>query len=174
MHFMFNHTFDALLPFLQETTQYIKSNIPEGVGEMVLHKSKFVLTELCTNGIKHAGVPQSSFDITIGYDCVAIVRKDLGEPVYINAQPNNPSALSIDITSMVTLVEDDINRLMMQPTDSQSMRFFVEEVAGAAKKNGPTLVEHFGFIIICQSSSSFTYTRLPTGENVFSVSIPLA
>ncbi len=173
MPFIFKHSTDALLPFLQETAQHIKNNLPEGIGEIMMHKSKFVLTELCTNGIKHAGVPQSSFEITVDAGYLTILRKDNGVPFNLEPKQKEQQLLKSETRSDVTLAEDDINRLIMQRINNQTVCFFVEEVPALGKKANPTLVEHFGFIIICRSCSSFTYSRLPSGENVFSVSIPL-
>ena len=174
MQFIFEHTAGALLPFLHKAGQHIKNTLSNNVTEIVMHKCKFVLTELCTNGIKHSGEPQSIFDITISEKTITIQRTDAGAAFFPATLNQKQEASPNQSQGIITLSEDDINRLNMQPIDSKTVRFFVDEVPSTSKKNSPTLGEHFGLIIICQSSNNFTYTRLANGENQFRVSIALA
>jgi anti-sigma regulatory factor (Ser/Thr protein kinase) len=174
MEFIFHHSTDALLPFLIETGQHIENILPQkNAGQILLHKCKFILTELCTNGIKHSGQPHSIFNIHVEHSDLVIERKDYGLPFHAGKGRKDRLLLPHDVTGTVMLTEDDINRLNMQRIDEHSVRFFVEDVSEAYQPTNQTLNEHFGLIIICRSSTKFTYSRLPDGLNVFAVFISI-
>ena len=173
MQFIFKHNTHALLPFLVEAGRYIETNLATGVHDALLHKCKFVLTELCTNGIKHSGQPLSIFEITIEDKQLTIHRKDNGLPFKPGLGKNATLLLPDKITDTIILTEDAINRLVMQQIDDYCVRFYVEEATDKKEDAIKTVGEHFGLIIICRSADNFIYTRHPNGENVFSVTLSL-
>ncbi len=160
MQFSFQHNTHALLPFLLKVNQYLQDKLPPGKydKEAVLSKCKLIITELCTNSIKHSGLDESFFDITINGNRLIIKRSDKGIPFHPKIDGKKvalPLPGNIDI---VTLTEDDINRLNMQRIDDYTARFYVENTSSGPSFKQDELNEHFGLIIICLSSDNFTYT----------------
>jgi anti-sigma regulatory factor (Ser/Thr protein kinase) len=175
MQFIFKHNASELLPFLIETGQHIQDILPMAIDtNNLLHKCKYIITELCTNAIKHSGLPQTTFDIYIENSHLIIKRYGSGLPFYANAVDNNRLLIPHAVKGTVTLTEDDISKLCVQRIDEHSVRFFVEDANMPDIAERQSMGEHFGLIIICRSSDNFTYTRLPDALNIFSVSIRIA
>jgi hypothetical protein len=176
MQFIFNHDTNALLPFLLATGKYMQEQLlPAGCNaEAVLNRCKFILTELCTNGIKHAGVPASTFNFYIEDAHLIIERRDKGTQFHprINGKTMPlPMPASVDI---ITITEDDINRLNLQRIHDYSIRLYVEEIPSKNDFAQQTINEHFGLIIICSSSDSFVYSyNAEEGVNIFTASIKI-
>jgi len=176
MQFTFTHNAAGILPFILKATQYIKD---EYIGnrddkEQLLNRCKFVITELCTNGIKHAGRAESVFTITMQDDSLLIARQDDGAPLNITWKETNLQVPLPEDISTVTLMEDDINCLRMQRLHAYSVKFYTQPITPIALHKPPKLNEHFGLIIICLSTDSFVYVRdEATGTNTFTATINL-
>ena len=177
MQFIFDNDTNSLLPFLLQAKHYILNELPAGNydKEGILDRCRFIITELCTNAIKHSGEKQSEFNIYIENSHLIIERRDKGKqlhPIVNNQKTPLPLPDSMDL---VTLTEDDINRLNMKRIDGYSVRFYVEEITATNSSKQQTVNEHFGLIIICQSSDKFTYSfHAPDSINVFTADIELA
>lgn len=176
MQFIFDHDTNALLPFLVSTGKYLQDALlPPGCNtELLLNKCKFILTELCTNGIKHSGVPQSTFRFYTEGSHLIIERRDSGQqfhPRVNNEKVPLPLPPSVDI---ITLTEDDINRLNMQRVNDYSIRLYVEEIPLRNPFKEQKINEHFGLIIICSSSDDFHYSyNAEERMNIFTALIKL-
>ena len=174
MQFVFEHNANALLPFLDEIGRHIHTILPgSDDADILVHRCKFILTELCTNGIKHSGQPHSIFNIYVEDKHLVIQRKDRGMPFHPTAGKKGQPVYVQDVEGTITLTEDDINRLNMQRVDEHSVKFYVEEVPLTYIPGRQKMNEHFGLIIICRSSDRFVYSRLPDGLNVFTVFVPV-
>jgi len=176
MQFIFNHDTNALLPFLLATGKCLRDDLLPGDydNELLLGRCKFLLTELCTNGIKHAGVAASTFDIYTDNEHLIIERRDNGKPFHprVNGETMPlPLPASVDV---ITLSEDDINRLNMQRLSDYCIRLYVEEIDLKKELRQQTINEHFGLIIICSSADDFTYTYdVEEGVNIFTAMLRL-
>ena len=175
MQFTFTHNAAGILPFVLTTTQYI---IDEYIGnrgdkEQLLSRCKFIITELCTNGIKHSGRQESVFIITTHNGNLIIERQDNGTPLKVTGNDSEiqvPLAEEIDI---ITVMEDDINCLRMQKLHEYSVKFYTQP-KDPMLQVPPTLNEHFGLVIICLSADSFIYVHnSATGANTFTATINL-
>ena len=148
--------------------------LPEGDdAEALLHKCKFIITELCTNAIKHSGLQQTIFNIYIENNHLIIKRSGEGLPFYANTVNDNQLLIPHAVTDTVILTEDDINKLCVQRIDEHSVRFYVEDTNTPSAEGQQSMGEHFGLIIICRSSDNFTYTRQQDALNVFKVSLKI-
>jgi hypothetical protein len=174
MQFIFNNTTPSILPFLLQATQFIRQEVTlEGVQrELLLNHCKFIITEFCTNSIKHSGQPESIFNIYIDSDNLVIEKTDTGAPFYIRWKEHKLFFPLPEHIDTITLMEDDINRLRMQKLSSNSVRFYTEPNTG---NSAVTYVnEHFGLIIISLSSTRFIYTWDDvTCSNIFTATIHL-
>jgi len=175
MQFTFTHNAAGILPFVLITTQHIKD---EYIGnradkEQLLNRCKFIITELCTNGIKHSGRQESVFTITTHNGNLVIERQDDGPPLTVawnNISLQVPLPEEIDT---ITVMEDDINCLQMQKLHKYSVKFYTQP-KDPMLQVPPTLNEHFGLVIICLSADSFIYVRSEaTGTNTFTAIINL-
>lgn len=176
MQFTFTHNAAGILPFILQATQYIKDEYTSNhtAKEQLLNRCKFIITELCTNGIKHSARPDSTFNITAQDGSLVIERKDEGVPLNIAWQETTlQMPLPADINT-ITLMEDDINCLRMQKLHEYSVRFYTQPITPIALHKPPMLNEHFGLIIICLSADSFIYVHdAATGTNTFTATINL-
>lgn len=173
MQFTFTHNAAGILPFIIKTTQYIKD---ECIGnhadkEQLLNRCKFIITELCTNGIKHTGAPESVFTIYMHQNSLVIERHDDGVPLGITWQERRIQVPIPKEINVITVMEDDINCLRMQKLQDYSVRFFTQPKKPMLQVP-PTLNEHFGLIIICLSANSLVYVHdAAAGTNTFTVTI---
>ena len=175
MQFIFNNSTPSILPFLLQATQFIRQEVTlEGVQrELLLNHCKFIITEFCTNSIKHSGQPESIFNIYIDGDNLVIEKKDNGAPFSIRWKEHKLSFPLPEHIDTITLMEDDINRLRMQKLTINSVRFYTEQNTGNSD-TAHFINEHFGLIIISLSSTRFTYTwDEVTRNNIFTATIHL-
>jgi hypothetical protein len=176
MQFIFQHNTVSILPFVIKATHYIKENVVAGHGdkEQLLNRCKFIITELCTNAIKHSGRHESMLKVFTSGNQLIIERSDNGHPFFISLRNMQLSFPLPQEVGSVILMEDDINRLTMQRIHEYSARFWTEQVNAEEKIMQQTLSEHFGLIIICLSSDSFVYTHAPEhNTNTFTATINL-
>lgn len=175
MQFNFNNTTHAILPFIQQTTQFIRQELTlEGVSkELLLNHCKFIITEFCTNGIKHSGREESLFNIYADGDKLVIEKTDTGAPFSITWQQQKLTFPLPGHIDTIIITEDDINRLCMKRLGDNSVRFYTEQNTDD-KRTTQFINEHFGFIIISLSATSFTYTWDEFSQsNVFTATISL-
>jgi anti-sigma regulatory factor (Ser/Thr protein kinase) len=172
MEFIFEHDINGLLPFLMKVNRHIEDILPgRDDYEVVLNRCKFILTELCTNSIKHSGLQQSTFHIYVKDGHLVLERKENGNPFLVNVGNKKVTLPLTHEFDTVILTQDDVNRLTMQRIDEHNVRFYVDEISAAPGFEQQMMNEHFGLIIICLSSDSFIYSRTPGGQNVFTVSL---
>lgn len=174
MQFIFNNTTPSILPFLLQATQFIRQEVTlEGVQrELLLNHCKFIITEFCTNSIKHSGQPESIFNIYIDGDNLVIEKTDTGAAFHVTWKENKLFFPLPEHIGTITLMEDDINRLCMQKLTNKSVRFYTEQ--NTSNSTTSYVNEHFGLIIISLSSTRFTYTwDDATRSNIFMATIHL-
>jgi len=175
MEFTFDHNTASILPLVLKITGYIKEQIggERKSREQLLNKCKFIITEFCTNAIKHSGQQQSNFTVYKNNSSLIIERIDRGHPFSILWNGNVLSFPLPDEVNTITLMEDDINRLRLKKINTHAARFYTEQTLGETI-NGQYINEHFGLIIICTSSDEFVYTHNPAnGSNMFTATLKL-
>ncbi|HWB26333.1 MAG TPA: hypothetical protein VG738_12675 [Chitinophagaceae bacterium] len=175
MQFIFTHNASLIRPLLSEVLQYLEELliVERTDTEDLLHRCKFIITELCTNAIKHSGEAKSILHIYTQEGTLIIKKTDTGKPFSScmnNIDISFPLAPEIDT---LVLMEDDINRLNLQRVDDYNATFYAEQL-NLPVAAGKRLNEHFGLVLICLSADSFTYTHDPyDGSNIFIASINL-
>lgn len=176
MQFTFTHSAAGILPFILKAVQHIKD---EYIGnradkEQLLNRCKFIITELCTNGIKHSGTQESIFTITTRDGNLIIERQDEGAPLSVTWKERKLRVPLPAEINTITIMEDDINCLRLQKLHEYSVRFYTQPITPMALQKPPKLNEHFGLIIICLSADSFIYVHnVAHGINTFTATINL-
>lgn len=176
MQFTFTHNAAGILPFILQATQYIKDEHlnHRADKEQLLNRCKFIITELCTNGIKHAGSQKSTFTIIVRNGNLVIERQDDGIPLSVTWNERKLQVPIPEEVNTITLTEDDINCLRMQRINAYSVKFYAQPITPISLHKPPKLNEHFGLIIICLSANSLVYVHdKAAGTNTFTATINL-
>jgi anti-sigma regulatory factor (Ser/Thr protein kinase) len=169
--FEFDNSADKLVSSLQYMLDFISGIIPaQADAEDIMFRSKVIITELLTNGIKHAGNGYTWFDIEPDAGSMVIRKTDNGQPLYlINSRqlaaeqdPENKKLISADMLNSLYAIWEGDNHI----------RFASEEVSFDDFLPVEQVMEHFGILIITRSSDEFTYTyNQDTHSNIFKVQI---
>jgi two-component sensor histidine kinase len=166
MIFNFDNSADKLVSSLEHMLGYITGRIPaQADPEDILFRSKVVITELLTNGIKHAGKDHTRFDIEIDQAQLVICKTDNGSPLYlVNTRQNAEDRKLISA--------DPLNSLYAVWESENHIRFASEEGSLDDFLSFEQVMEHFGILIITRSANEFTYTwDKETASNIFRVQI---
>jgi len=166
MVFDFDNSAEKLVSSLEYMLGYITSRIPaQADREDILFRSKVIITELLTNGIKHAGKDTTRFDIEIDSNQLVICKTDNGAPLYlVNARQAAEDRKLISA--------DPLNSLYAVWENENQIRFASEEGSLDDFLSFEQVMEHFGMLIITRSADEFTYTwDEDTSSNIFRVLI---
>ena len=168
--FEFDNSAERLVGSLEYMLEHIAGNIPARAdAEDILFKSKVIITELLTNGIKHAGNNNTSFEIETYPDCLVIRKTDLGTPLYL-VEPDHQPALAGENKKLISA--DMLNSLYAIWESENHIRFASEEGTFNEVLPVEQVMEHFGILIITCSSDEFTYTYdKHTQSNTFRVQL---
>lgn len=175
MEFTFEHSASFILPLVHKVTGHIKEQVcDEQKGlEQLLNKCKFIITEFCTNAIKHSGQQQSGLNIYTANQHLFIERTDEGRPFSVKWKGSVLSFPLPEEVNVITLMEDDINCLRLKKINPNTAKFYTEQKA-ADHINSRHINEHFGLIIICTLCDEFVYTHNPAnGSNIFTAKLKL-
>jgi hypothetical protein len=148
-----------VVPFIDKIIDWISIDLPEGANSgKIIFQSRLILSELITNAIKHARVPEVYFEIHITAEALLIVKKEKGNRFQlINDQFNtvivNHKGKRV---KKVELAKDLRHGLFALFQNDSSIEFTVETYEENAEKLTGAL-EHYGLIIITLSSHEFKY-----------------
>src|SRR5690606_9219903 len=68
-----------VVTFIDKIIDWIAISLPEAAkSEKIFFKSRLMLSELITNAIKHAQVPEVYFELHIAADALVIIKKENG------------------------------------------------------------------------------------------------
>ncbi len=169
--FEFDNSAGKLVSSLQYMLDYISGIIPpQADADDIMFRSKVIITELLTNGIKHAGNGHTLFDIEPYADSMVIRKTDNGQPLYlINSREHSAEQLD-DNKKLISA--DMLNSLYAIWESDNHIRFASEEVSFDDFLPVEQVMEHFGILIITRSSDEFTYTYdKGAHSNIFRVQI---
>lgn len=165
--FEFDNSAGKLVSSLQYMLDYISGIIPtQADAEDIMFRSKVIITELLTNGIKHAGNGHTWFDIEPNGGSMVIRKTDNGQPLYLinlaQHDAENKKLISADMLNSLYAIWESDNHI----------RFASEEASFDDFMPVEQVMEHFGILIITRSSDEFTYTYdKDTQSNVFRVQL---
>jgi anti-sigma regulatory factor (Ser/Thr protein kinase) len=150
---------------------YISGIIPaQADADDIMFRSKVIITELLTNGIKHAGNGHTFFDIETNPGSVVIRKTDNGRPLHLINSHQHSAGQHIDNKKLISA--DILNSLYAIWEDDNHIRFASEEASFDDFLPVEQVMEHFGMLIITRSSDEFTYTYdKDTHSNIFRVRI---
>ena len=152
---------------LEEMLSAIQDNLPANkVTPELIFRSKYILTELITNALKHANSNEAFLHLQISEQLVRFIKTDDGNKLSIPAKYDEYKAGYI--------VTNDIMHTLYAVDKEDRMFFYCHE------NNEPILdivndfPEHFGLLIITKASDEFYYEHQPSiNLNTFSVTINL-
>jgi len=154
--FEFDNSAEKLVGSLEYMLEHIAGNLPARAdAEDILFKSKVIITELLTNGIKHAGNSNTWFEIEIYPDCLVIRKNDKGTPLYL-VDPDHLPKVADENKKLISA--DMLNSLYAIWESENHIRFASEEGSFDEVLPVEQVMEHFGILIITCSSDEFTYT----------------
>ena len=172
LEFEFDNSADKLVSSLEYMLGHITGRIPVWAdAENILFRSKVIITELLTNGIKHAGKSSTLFDIETDAERMVIRKIDRGMPLYlVNTHHNSPSGNEELNKRLISA--DPLNSLYAIWESENHIRFVSEEGSLDDFLSFEQVMEHFGILIITRSSDEFTYTYdKKVKTNIFTVNI---
>ncbi|MBN9299901.1 MAG: hypothetical protein J0I41_23065 [Filimonas sp.] len=177
MQFSFKNKTGALLPFLKEVEFYLLERLygNSNLGTLLM-RGKYILIEMCTNGIKHSGEAYSQFNIDIEDDKLFISKIDKGNP-FTPKSKNGMACLvfppqNLQTYKPVTIWEDDLNRLAVKKASEDTLVFYVEDINEPAPELASLLEKHLGLIIICRAADVLHYKYEPEQKlNIFTAKL---
>lgn len=174
MVFEFDNSADKLVSSLQYMLDDIAGGIPpQADAEDIMFRCKAVITELLTNAIKHAGKGSTRFNVDSDGEMLTICKTDTGMPLYLINTRNNAAADSA-VENKRLISADPLSSLYANWESENHIRFSSEEGSLDDFLSVEEVAEHFGILIITNSSDEFTYTYdRNTRENIFRVTIKL-
>ena len=125
--------------------------MPNGEGTReLLFKSKFILTELLTNAIKHANTHEVKLNIEIEDKLVKFEKQDFGNPLVLpqikHEQFNDALIITADVMHTLYAVEKE-----------GIAYFYCHENAVPSIGTEHDFPEHFGLLIITKAADEFSY-----------------
>lgn len=136
---------------LEEILLLIKTNIPNGEGTReLLFKSKFILTELLTNAIKHANTHEVTLNIEFTDKFVKFEKQDFGKPLILPHIKNKQFEDALIVTA------DVMHTLYAVDKDGVAY-FYCHENASPSIDADNDFPEHFGLLIITKAADEFSY-----------------
>lgn len=153
---------------LEEILLLIKTNIPNGEGTReLLFKSKFILTELLTNAIKHANTHEVKLNIEIKDGVVKFEKQDHGSPLILPKVKNDQFENAIIVTA------DVMHTLYAVEKDGVAY-FYCHENTVPFIDTETDFPEHFGLLIITKAADEFSYQyNSETNLNTFTATVSI-
>ncbi|RYZ93135.1 MAG: hypothetical protein EOP47_29685 [Sphingobacteriaceae bacterium] len=166
-YFTFINVSTALTPSLKQVLEYIEENLTDfAYDEDIYFKAKAIVTELLTNGFKHAGADSVNISVDIDPQYITITKTDYGVPF--------PLALPSTATGTKTRLSYDImHHLYAINERPHHVRFIVEDVTDE-EPDVYGIGEHFGLLIITKCAEEFVYDFDETSKlNTFTAKVRL-
>jgi len=172
LEFEFDNSAEKLIGSLEHMLGYISRSLPAHCDtDDLMFRSKVIITELLTNGIKHAGKDRTHFNIEAGPKQLVIQKIDNGSPLYL-VNGRDKSVNGSDAENKKLISADPLNSLYAIWESDNHIRFVSEEGSLDDFLSIEQVMEHFGILIITRSSDEFTYTYdKGKSSNLFRVQI---
>ncbi|QQL50887.1 ATP-binding protein [Mucilaginibacter ginkgonis] len=161
------HLLDHVPPALLEgMLTFIKESIPVVKDEAhLLSRSKFILTELVTNAIKHANTMVSTVTVRLDANSISFVKTDTGDKLDVPQM----SSESVPHGKVITT---DIMHTLYSVNENDRITFYCHEHPEPSLDDEHTYPEHFGLLIITKASDDFYYRYDQSSQtNIFTVTI---
>lgn len=172
VEFEFDNQADKLVSSLEYMLRQITPCIPPHADSHdILFRCKVIITELLTNAIKHAGKGRTRFDVDGDSSGLIIRKTDTGLPLYL-VNTRNITVSEKPAENKRLISADPLSSLYANWETESHIRFTSEEGSLDDFLSVEQVAEHFGILIITNSSDEFTYTyNKHTLENIFRVRI---
>ena len=152
---------------LENMLAVIHENLPEDkVSPALIFRSKYILTELITNALKHSNSNKAFLQLQLFENKVRFIKTDDGNKLTIPARYDEYKAGYI--------VTTDIMHTLYAIDKDEHMFFYCQENNEPIFDAINELPEHFGLLIITKASDEFYYAHeAHSNLNTFSVTINL-
>ncbi len=152
---------------LEEMLSVIGSTLPSNkITHDLIFRSKYILTELITNALKHSDASAAYLNLVITDNKVTFIKTDDGNKLTI------PTAY--DEYKAGYIVTNDIMHTLYAIDKGDRMFFYCQDNDEPILDIVNDLPEHFGLLIITKASDEFYYSHhAATNLNTFSVTINL-
>jgi anti-sigma regulatory factor (Ser/Thr protein kinase) len=141
----------SLITSINQIFDFVQSSLPRyAISKSIDFKARFIITELLTNAIKHAGKTETCLKISIDCEYIRIEKTDFGNPFKL------PLTLNGSAESRVRLSGDSFHS-MYAIAEGSVVRFICEEYVQTDNPGINEIMEHFGLLIITKSADEFTY-----------------
>lgn len=175
--FIFSIQEQEIFPFVIQVKEWIEKKIPlEKSCDLFFFKSKLIITELVTNGIKHANTNTFKLTIVIDKQFVRFQRIDSGKPFGLISEGQELAwPLPIDFFGKpLMILKDKMSNMFAVIKNHYSIEFKLEEYIKKDEEVINTLIEHYGLIIITKLSDEFIYRYDPDHQlNIFASTIKI-
>jgi len=132
-------------------------------------KSRWIITELITNGYKHSGEAAIIIRIEFHPHGVHIIKEDTGSPLKLFLSDGEVICWPVGeqhYNRVINISHDPLNVLDGHIEPEGDVRFVVREKQ-PTDHDATKVNEHFGLIIIASLCNSFTYRFSNDGKNIF-------
>jgi len=170
---LFNNKKQGIPAVLEICVQYINEKSKAFPVELSLvHKMKWVISEMLSNSLKHSGTDECILTISASADYILIEKKDSGKPLILTEQSSGTKIewpLSAISNIDCEIYHNGMDSLRVLSEDTCKATFYTENLNDASM---PDLLfnisEHFGLLIITKSCDRFIYEYDPeTNTNLF-------
>jgi len=153
---------------LEEMLTLIKSNVHYSSGmQELLFKSKFILTELLTNAIKHANSNDVSLNLEITDGFLRFVKTDFGSPFTLPQIKDEQFKDALIVTA-------DVMHTLYAKEEGGRLHFYCHENTVTSIDIENDFPEHFGLLIITKAADDFYYQYNEQQQaNIFTAIIKL-
>jgi hypothetical protein len=160
--FTFDNRLESLYPALQDMISFIRTATSDTDRRKVTERSKIVLTELLTNGIKHAGNASTLIYVSVQDNILNLIKSDHGK-VFLPQYTGKPGA-----GKKIVIASDPMSELFVIHEEKNRLKFGVQEYPITAEFKVSGLVEHYGLLMITKASDQFYYDYIPDSAcNIF-------
>ena len=145
---------------------------PSPADMSLVHKMKWVISEMLSNSLKHSGTDECILTISAMADHIVIEKKDSGKPLVLTRRSNRekiewplPVVRHIDCE----IYHNGVDSLRVLSEETCKAIFYIEDVNDAGSSDILIdISEHFGLLIITKSCDRFIYEYDPeTNTNLF-------
>ncbi|NIJ53655.1 anti-sigma regulatory factor [Dyadobacter arcticus] len=136
------------------------------IGLGVITRTKWVITEMLTNAIKHSDVEECLLTIRMNATQLLFEKKDNGNPLSLHRCDEDKKIVwpleSASFPKKIQVSHNGSESLWAVADDANHVIFYIQEIGDPAM---PALLkdtnEHFGLLILTKASDTFEYHYEP-------------
>ena len=164
--FTFYNNAEDIYPVLLDVMSFIQTSASISCKQ-VTSRSSVILTELLTNGVKHAGDTPTLIRISRQEDGLHLIKSDQGR-LFLPEKIGRLDKINLQAGKKISITSDPITELYAVAEDDYRLRFGVKDHPLNDDIPVQGLLEHYGLLMITKASDHFFYEYHPEQQlNVF-------